>query len=121
MQFETPTNPMMTITDIAALSKIAKSVNPDIVIAVDNTFATPYLQRPRSLGADVVMHSTTKYIGGHGTVIGGAVITSRDDMKDKLYHVMKDFGSCPSPFDAWLVNQGLKTLPLRMDCHCAKK
>lgn len=121
--FETPTNPMMTITDIAAISTIAKSVNPNVVIAVDNTFATPYLQRPLSLGADVVMHSTTKYIGGHGTVIGGAVITHREDVKDKLYHVMKDFGACPSPFDAWLVNQGLKTLPLRMDRHCenAKK
>ncbi len=116
--FETPTNPMMTITDIAALCKIAKSINPGVVIAVDNTFATPYLQRPLTLGADVVMHSTTKYIGGHGTIVGGAVITNRDDLKDKLYHVMKDFGACPSPFDAWLVNQGLKTLPLRMDRHC---
>ncbi len=116
--FETPTNPMMTITDIAALCKIAKSINPGVVIAVDNTFATPYLQRPLTLGADVVMHSTTKYIGGHGTIVGGAVITNRDDIKDKLYHVMKDFGACPSPFDAWLVNQGLKTLPLRMDRHC---
>lgn len=117
--FETPTNPMMTITDIAGLCRIARSVNPDVVIAVDNTFATPYLQRPLALGADVVIHSTTKYIGGHGTVIGGAAITTRDDVKDRIYHIMKDFGPCPSPFDAWLINQGLKTLPLRMDRHCA--
>lgn len=116
--FETPTNPMMTVTDIAEVCRIAKSVNPHCLVMVDNTFATPYLQRPLSLGADVVIHSTTKYISGHGNVIGGAVITKSDAVKDQLFHVMKDMGACASPFDAWLTNTGLKTLPIRMDRHC---
>lgn len=116
--FETPTNPTMSITDIRKISEIARSVNKEIHIIVDNTFATPYLQRPLELGADIVLHSTTKYIGGHGTVIGGVVITSNDQVKDALYNVMVDFGPSPSPFDTWLVNMGLKTLPLRMEKHC---
>ena len=117
--FETPTNPTLEITDIAALCKIIKGVNPDCYIIVDNTFATPYLQRPLELGADIVLHSTTKYIGGHGTVVGGVVTTHCDRIKDELYKVIKDIGSSPSPFDAWLVNLGLKTLPARMDRHCS--
>ncbi len=117
--FETPTNPTMAITDIREISRIAKSINPDCLIIVDNTYATPYLQRPLELGADVVMHSTTKYISGHGTVIGGAVVTNHHQFKDKLYGIMKDVGSCPSPFDSWLIYLGLKTLALRMDRHCA--
>ncbi|MEW6363465.1 MAG: PLP-dependent aspartate aminotransferase family protein [Acidobacteriota bacterium] len=117
--FETPTNPLMGITDIQALSTLVRSIRPDCHIVVDNTFATPFLQRPLELGADVVLHSTTKYIGGHGTVIGGAVIMVDEEVRTHLYHMMKDFGGCPSPFDAWLVNAGLKTLPLRMREHCA--
>jgi methionine-gamma-lyase len=116
--FETPTNPTMAITDIAKVCNIAKSINKKVVTVVDNTFASPYLQRPLSLGADVVLHSTTKYISGHGNVVGGAVITTVDEIKDKLYHIMKYMGACPSPFDAWLVNLGLKTLPIRMERHC---
>ncbi len=117
--FETPTNPTMSITDIREISRIAKEINPDCLIIVDNTYATPYLQRPLELGADVVMHSTTKYISGHGHVIGGAVITNHPEFKDKLYGIMKDVGSCPSPFDSWLIYLGLKTLSLRVDRHCA--
>ncbi|MCE1247726.1 MAG: aminotransferase class I/II-fold pyridoxal phosphate-dependent enzyme [Firmicutes bacterium] len=117
--FETPTNPTLKVTDIEALSKFAKSVNPDIYIVVDNTFCTPYLQRPLALGADVSLHSTTKYIGGHGVLIGGIAVTHRDAIKDKLYHMVKDLGGCPSPFDTWLANLGLKTLPLRMERICS--
>ena len=117
--FETPTNPTMSITDIRELSRIAKEINPECLIIVDNTYATPYLQRPLELGADVVMHSTTKYISGHGHVIGGAVITNHPEFKDKLYGIMKDVGSCPSPFDSWLIYLGLKTLSLRVDRHCS--
>jgi len=87
-------------------------------VVVDNTFATPYLQRPLELGADVVVHSTTKYICGHGTVVGGLTTTICDNVKDAIYTVLKDVGSNPGPFDAWLVNMGLKTLPIRMDAHC---
>jgi methionine-gamma-lyase len=117
--FETPTNPMLSVTDIPALVKLVKSVNPSIKVLVDNTFATPYLQRPLELGADAVLHSTTKYICGHGTVVGGMLTTTSDDIKDKAYTVVKDVGGSPSPFDAWLVNMGLKTLPIRMEKHCA--
>ena len=116
--FETPTNPTMAVTDIPALAKIVKAINPDMKVIVDNTFATPYLQRPLSLGADVVVHSTTKYLCGHGTVVGGVMTTACDDVKDRAYSVIKDVGGSPSPFDAWLVNLGIKTLPLRMDRHC---
>lgn len=116
--FETPTNPTMSITDISAVSKIAHEVNPGCLVAVDNTFATPYLQRPLELGADIVVHSTTKYICGHGTVVGGVVVTTNDAFKDRLFSAMKDLGPVPSPFDAWLVNMGVKTLPIRMERHC---
>jgi len=116
--FETPTNPTMSISDIEQIAAIAHEANPKILVAVDNTFATPYLQRPLSLGADIVCHSTTKYICGHGTVVGGVVCTTNDEFKDKLFSFMKDFGPVPSPFDLWLVNTGLKTLPIRMDRHC---
>ncbi len=116
---ETPTNPLMGITDIEAVSRLAKTFHPDSHIIIDNTFATPYLQRPLELGADVVLHSTTKYIGGHGNVIGGALITNSEAIRDSAYHMMKDLGGCPSPFDAWLANNGLKTLPMRMRQHCA--
>jgi methionine-gamma-lyase len=116
--FETPTNPLLELSDIAEVCRTVKNVSPDCVVAVDNTFATPYLQQPLNLGADVVMHSTTKYLSGHGTIVGGALITRHDWIKDALYTVMKDMGGCPSPFDCWLLNLGLKTLPVRMDRHC---
>jgi methionine-gamma-lyase len=116
--FETPTNPTMAVTDIREIARIAREVNPACRVIVDNTYATPILQRPLELGAHIVMHSTTKYISGHGNVIGGAVVTRDVEFKDRLYGIMKDVGSCPSPFDSWLIYLGLKTLPLRMERHC---
>ena len=116
--FETPTNPMLACSDIKAISGMAKEVNPSMAVVVDNTFATPYLQRPLALGADVSVHSTTKYLCGHGTVVGGVLTTTCDSCKDAAYGVIKDVGGNPSPFDAWLVNMGIKTLPMRMDRHC---
>jgi methionine-gamma-lyase len=117
--FETPDNPLLDITDIAEACRIAKEVNPEVLVCVDNTFATPYLQTPLSLGADIVMHSTTKYLSGHGTIIGGALVTKHDWVKDALYQTMKDMGPCPSPFDCWLLNLGIKTLPVRMERICS--
>ncbi|MBF0315898.1 MAG: PLP-dependent transferase [Oligoflexia bacterium] len=116
--FETPTNPSLKVSDIQKVSDIVKKINPKIKVIVDNTFATPYLQRPLELGADVVVHSTTKYICGHGTVVGGLMTTFHDDVKDAVYTIIKDIGGSPSPFDTWLVNLGLKTLPIRMEKHC---
>ncbi len=116
--FETPTNPTLQLADIAEISRLVKRINPEALIIIDNTFATPYLQRPLELGADAVVHSTTKYICGHGTVVGGVVTTTNDTLKDALYRIIKDVGAMPSPFDAWLVNLGVKTLPLRMQRHC---
>jgi methionine-gamma-lyase len=116
--FETPTNPMLGISDIAAVAARCHARIPGIKVIVDNTFATPYLQRPLELGADVVVHSTTKYLCGHGTVVGGVMTTTSDEVKDQAYTVIKDVGGSPSPFDAWLVNLGTKTLPLRMERHC---
>lgn len=117
--FETPTNPTMAISDIEAISRLAKETNPTCRVIVDNTYATPFLQRPLEHGADIVMHSTTKYISGHAHVIGGAVVTRDVEFKDRLYGIMKDVGSCPSPFDSWLVYLGLKTLGVRMERHCS--
>ncbi|HON26171.1 MAG TPA: PLP-dependent aspartate aminotransferase family protein [Myxococcota bacterium] len=117
--FETPMNPTLALADIAAVAKIVRQVNPDIVVIVDNTFSTPYLQRPLELGADVVVHSATKYLSGHGTVVGGLVTTTLDWVKDELYKLIKNMGSSPGPFDAWLINQGLKTLAIRMEKHCS--
>ena len=116
--FETPTNPTLAVSDIAAIARMAKGANPQLKVVVDNTFATPYLQRPLALGADVAVHSTTKYLCGHGTVVGGVMTTVDDQVKDSAYTVIKDVGGNPSPFDAWLVNMGIKTLPMRMDRHC---
>lgn len=116
--FETPTNPLLVCTDIQAVSDIVKAVNPSIKVIVDNTFATPYLQRPLELGADAVVHSTTKYINGHGTTVGGLVTTTDDSYKQAVYTVLADVGASPSPFDCWLINNGLKTLPIRMDKIC---
>ncbi len=119
LYLETPTNPLLACTDIAAAAAMAKAVNPDILVMVDNTFATPYLQRPLELGADVVLHSTTKYINGHGTTVGGLVTTIDEAYKNRVYMMLCDVGANPSPFDCFLINQGLKTLPLRMEKHCA--
>ena len=113
---ETPANPTMELVDIAAVVEVAHAHNVKVI--VDNTFASPILQRPLEMGADVVLHSTTKYINGHGTLLGGAVI-SRDIplMEEKIGLLIRYFGSVPSPFDCWLTNLGLKTLPLRMKQH----
>ena len=117
--FETPANPNMEIVDIAKISALAHENNAWTII--DNTFATPYCQRPLSLGADIVVHSTTKYLGGHGTIIGGAVISRHPEffnpLKDRFFTAAKVFGGSPSPFDAWLTNMGLKTFELRMQRH----
>jgi cystathionine gamma-synthase len=113
---ETPTNPLLGIADIAALAGIATESGARLV--VDNTFATPYLQQPLALGADVVVHSTTKYLGGHSDVVGGAVITSDAGLGDELAYHQNAVGSIAGPFDAWLVLRGIKTLGVRMDRHC---
>ncbi|WP_285503963.1 cystathionine gamma-synthase [Actinokineospora sp. NBRC 105648] len=112
---ETPTNPLLGIADIAALATIAADAGAKLVI--DNTFATPYLQSPLGLGADVVLHSTTKYLGGHSDVVGGALVTSDDELQDKFSFLRNAVGAVPSPFDSWLVLRGAKTLALRMERH----
>jgi cystathionine gamma-synthase len=114
---ETPTNPALNIVDIAAASKAAHAVGATVI--VDNTFATPYLQQPLALGADVVLHSTTKYLGGHSDVIGGFLATNDDAIAEQLAFLQKSLGAVPGPFDAWLVLRGVKTLAVRMDRHCA--
>ena len=113
---ETPSNPMMTIFDIAKVSEIAH--RHGAIAVVDNTFATPYLQRPLELGADVVMHSTTKYLGGHSDVLGGALVLNDGDLAKKIEFIQFAVGAVSSPFDAWLTHRSLKTLALRMDRHC---
>lgn len=113
---ETPTNPMMNIIDIIAASKIAKKHN--IPLAVDNTFATPYLQTPLDLGADIVMHSATKYLGGHSDVVMGALIVNDKELADKLYFIQKASGAICGPMDSFLVLRGIKTLHVRMQRHC---
>ena len=113
---ETPTNPMLNIIDITALSKISKSYNLKFV--VDNTFATPYLQRPLDLGADIVMHSLTKYMGGHSDVVMGAAICKDDALAERLYFIQNSCGAIPGPMDSFLVLRGIKTLHLRMQRHC---
>ena len=112
---ETPTNPLLGIADIAAVADVAREAQARLV--VDNTFASPYLQSPLALGADVVLHSTTKYIGGHSDVVGGALITSDDALAEQLLFTQNAVGSVPSPFDAWLTLRGVKTLAVRMERH----
>jgi len=112
---ESPTNPLMKLIDIAAVSAAAHE--RDILVAVDNTFASPYCQRPLELGADVVHYSTTKYLGGHSDVVGGALVTSRDDLYERLKFLQNAVGGVPGPFDSWLVLRGLKTLAVRMRQH----
>ncbi|WP_293010079.1 MULTISPECIES: methionine gamma-lyase [unclassified Oscillibacter] len=118
--FETPCNPTMKVIDIAEIARIAHEFNPSIRVIVDNTFCSPYLQRPLELGADVVVHSATKYINGHGDVIAGFVVGSADFIGQCRMFGLKDMtGAVMSPFDAFLINRGLKTLSLRMERHCA--
>ena len=113
---ETPTNPTMQIIDIEACSKIAKENN--LLLAVDNTFASPYLQNPLSLGADIVMHSVTKYLGGHSDVVMGALVMNDDKLHEQIYFVLNSCGANPGPMDCFLVMRGIKTLHLRMERHC---
>jgi cystathionine beta-lyase/cystathionine gamma-synthase len=113
---ETPSNPLLNVVDIRAAADAAHAVGA--VLAVDNTFASPYLQTPLALGADVVVHSTTKYLGGHSDVIGGFVATNDPTIAERLFFLQKSLGAVPGPFDAWLVLRGIKTLALRMRQHC---
>ena len=113
---ETPTNPLMNIADIAAISALAKQRN--IPVCVDNTFASPYLQNPLDLGADIVMHSATKYLGGHSDVIQGCLMMNDKDLREKLYFIQKSCGAVPGPMDCFLVLRGIKTLHVRMKQHC---
>ena len=112
---ETPTNPMMEICDINAISKLSKKHN--CILVVDNTFMSPYNQRPIDLGADIVMHSITKYLNGHSDVIGGILITNNESLLEKLRFIQMSVGAVPSPFDCWIVQRSLKTLHVRMDRH----
>ncbi|WP_433333743.1 cystathionine gamma-synthase [Spirillospora sp. CA-294931] len=114
---ETPTNPLLGIADIAALAEVARGAGA--LLAVDNTFASPYLQRPLTLGADVVIHSTTKYIGGHSDVVGGALVVSDAGLGERLTFHQNAMGAVAGPFDAWLTLRGIKTLGVRMDRHSA--
>ena len=133
---ETPTNPMMKIIDIAACAKIAKGISPsplklseartsggegrgEVILVVDNTFASPYLQNPLDLGADIVMHSATKYLGGHSDVVMGAACTNDDKLYEQLAFILNSSGANPGPMDSFLVLRGIKTLHVRMDRHCA--
>ena len=113
---ETPSNPLLNVVDIRAAADAAHAVGA--ILAVDNTFASPYLQTPLALGADVVVHSTTKYLGGHSDVIGGFVATNDPTIAERLFFLQKSLGAVPGPFDAWLVLRGIKTLALRMRQHC---
>jgi cystathionine beta-lyase len=112
---ETPTNPMMNVIDIVAMHEIAQSCGA--YLAVDNTFATPYLQTPLDLGADIVMHSVTKYLGGHSDVVMGALVTSNEFLAKEMYRIQNSCGAIPSPMDCFLVLRGIKTLHLRMKRH----
>ena len=113
---ESPTNPLLNVVDIAKAAEAAHAVGA--LVVVDNTFATPYLQRPLELGADLALHSTTKYLGGHSDVVGGFVATNDDGLSERLAFLQKSLGAVPGPFDAWLVLRGAKTLAVRMDRHC---
>jgi cystathionine beta-lyase/cystathionine gamma-synthase len=113
---ESPTNPLLRIVDIDAVSEIAHSHGA--LVCLDNTFATPYLQQPLHLGADLVVHSSTKYIGGHSDVVGGAIMTNNDDLEKQLRFHQNAVGAVPSPFDCWLLLRGIKTLALRVERHC---
>jgi cystathionine beta-lyase/cystathionine gamma-synthase len=113
---ETPTNPLLNVIDIRAAAEAAHAAGA--IVVVDNTFATPYLQRPLELGADIVLHSTTKYLGGHSDVVGGFAATNDPTIAERLYFLQKSLGAVPGPFDSWLVLRGIKTLAVRMRQHC---
>lgn len=113
---ESPSNPLLSITDIRTIADIAH--DSGALLVVDNTFATPYLQRPLELGADIVVHSTTKYIGGHSDVIGGALIVDSEELREEIAFYQNAAGGVPGPFDSWLTLRGLKTLAVRMRAHC---
>jgi cystathionine beta-lyase/cystathionine gamma-synthase len=113
---ETPTNPMMNITDISAVASLAK--NKNILLCVDNTFCSPYLQNPLDLGADLVLHSATKYLGGHSDVVHGCLIMNSPDLNEKLSFIQNSTGAVPGPQDCFLILRGLKTLHIRMQRHC---
>ncbi|HEY5538134.1 MAG TPA: PLP-dependent aspartate aminotransferase family protein [Thermoplasmata archaeon] len=113
---ETPTNPLMKVIDLKEIAVIAKA--HEAISVCDNTFASPYLQQPLTLGIDLVVHSTTKYLGGHADILGGAVVTRRDDLHEKLKFAQNALGAVPSPFDCWLVLRGVKTLAVRIERHC---
>ena len=114
---ESPTNPLLRVVDIDAVSEVAHSRGA--MVCVDNTFATPYLQQPLRLGADLVVHSSTKYIGGHSDVVGGAIMTNNDELERQLRFHQNAVGAVPSPFDCWLLLRGIKTLALRVERHCS--
>lgn len=117
---ETATNPDLKIIDLAAVAKVVKAEKPDALFVVDNTFTSPYLVKPLSLGADIVVHSVTKYLNGHGDVIAGAIVTTAQRIQDITYYGLKYMtGACSAPFDAYLIGRGLKTLDIRMDRHSA--
>lgn len=113
---ETPSNPLLSVSDIVELGRLAREAGARL--AVDNTFATPYLQRPLELGADIVVHSTTKYVGGHSDAVGGALLVNDPELCDALAFYRNAAGGVPGPFDSWLILRGLKTLPVRMRAHC---
>lgn len=114
---ETPSNPRLKVVDLRALARLAHEFNPNLRVIVDNTFATPYLQQPLALGADVVVHSTTKYLGGHSDAVGGAVLTSDPALYERLQFLQNAAGAVPGPLDCFLVLRGIKTLAVRMDRH----
>ena len=114
---ETPTNPFLRVTDIRAIAEMVHAHANKPLLVVDNTFATPYLQRPLELGADIVVHSTTKYLGGHSDVVGGAIVVKDKELYDKLAFLQNAVGAVPGPMDCFLVLRGIKTLPIRMDRH----
>lgn len=114
---ESPSNPLLTVSDLQACAALARSRG--VLTVVDNTFATPYLQRPLDLGADIVVHSTTKYLGGHSDVIGGGIVTNSDDLYEQMKFYQNAVGAIPGPFDCFLVLRGTKTLAVRMERHCA--
>lgn len=114
---ETPTNPYLNITDLSAAKEIIQGISKEILLVVDNTFATPYLQKPLDLGADIVVHSTTKYLGGHSDAVGGAIILNDADIYDRLAYMHNAIGAVPGPMDCFLILRSLKTLAVRMDRH----
>ncbi|MBI1860198.1 MAG: PLP-dependent transferase [Deltaproteobacteria bacterium] len=114
---ETPTNPLLKVIDIGKICSWAQTQSPRPLVVVDNTFASPYFQKPLALGADIVLHSTTKYLNGHSDVVGGALVVNDDELRKRLHHVQNSMGGIAGPFDSWLVLRGIKTLALRMQRH----